>query len=121
MADKAFFFLRLNDHVQYLKKIQATLDGTGEFQGTDYHDCNLGKWLYSTGPEEASSVGDAAVGLFNSLLEPHQQFHDASHQAIEKQKSGDSEGAKESITEMLKLSNVLIKILINLDNLSNQK
>ncbi|MCU7842076.1 MAG: CZB domain-containing protein [Candidatus Thiodiazotropha sp. (ex Troendleina suluensis)] len=121
MTDKAFFFLRLNDHVQYLKKIQATLDGTGEFQGTDYHDCNLGKWIYSTGPDEASSVGDEAVSLFNTLLEPHQQFHNSSHQAIEKQNAGDIDGANHAITEMVKLSNVLIKILIDLDNLSNRQ
>jgi hypothetical protein len=119
MTGKAFFFQRMNDHVQYLKKIQATLDGKGEFQGTDYHDCKLGNWLYDSGPEEASAVGDEARNLFDTLLEPHQRFHDSSHVAVQKHLEGDSEGAKMAVTEMYKLSNVLINKLLELDKLSN--
>ena len=73
MEGKAFFILRLNDHIQYLRKIQATLEGTGDFHGTDYHDCKLGKWLYSTGPAEAEAAGPEAKALFDSLFEPHQR------------------------------------------------
>ncbi len=119
MAGKAFFFQRMNDHVQYLKKIQATLDGKGEFHGTDFHDCKLGKWLYGLGPEEASAVSDEARSLFDTLLEPHQRFHDSSHEAVQKHLAGDKEGANEAVTEMHKLSNVLIKKLLEIDKLSN--
>lgn len=119
MTGKAFYFQRLNDHVQYLKKIQATLDGKGDFQGTDFHDCKLGKWIYNEGAEEASVVGDEARRLFDTLLEPHQRFHDASHEAVVKQQAGDSEGAEAAVTEMHKLSTVLINILLELDKLSN--
>ncbi|MEN8166359.1 MAG: CZB domain-containing protein [Pseudomonadota bacterium] len=119
MKGKAFFFQRMNDHVQYLKKIQATLDGKGEFQGTDFQDCKLGKWLYDAGPEEASAVSDEARRLFDTLLEPHQRFHDSSHLAIQKHLEGNSEGAKAAVTEMYKLSNILINILLELDKLSN--
>lgn len=119
MTGKAFCFLRLNDHVQYLKKIQATLEGEGDFQGTDFHVCKLGKWIYGEGAEEASAVGDEAKRLFDTLLEPHQRFHDASHEAVEKQQAGDSEGAELAVTEMHKLSTVLINILLELDKLSN--
>ncbi|MEN8177391.1 MAG: CZB domain-containing protein [Pseudomonadota bacterium] len=119
MAGKAFFFQRMNDHVQYLKKIQATLDGKGDFQGTDFQECKLGKWLYDEGPEEASAISAETKSLFDTLLEPHQRFHDASHEALQKHRDGDSEGAKDAVTEMLKLSNVLINILLELDKLSN--
>jgi hypothetical protein len=119
MTGKAFFFQRMNDHVQYLKKIQATLDGKGEFKGTDYQACKLGHWLYNEGPEEASAVSAETRNLFDTLLEPHQRFHDASHEAVEKHMAGDEAGAKQAVTEMHKLSNVLINILLDLDKMSN--
>ena len=119
MSGKAFFFLRLNDHIQYLKKIQATLKGEGDFMGTDYHDCKLGKWLYNEGPDEASAVSEEVRLLFDTLFEPHQKFHDASHMAIKMQQSGNSKEAEAALTEMHKLSNILVTILLELDKKSN--
>jgi hypothetical protein len=119
MTGRAFFFQRLNDHVQYLKKIQETLDGKGDFQGSHYQECKLGKWLYNEGPEEAAAVGDDARSLFDNLLEPHQRFHDVSHEAVRKHMEGDQTAAKTAVTEMHKLSNVLISILLELDKKSN--
>ena len=118
MAGSAFFFMRLNDHVQYLKKIQATLEGKGDFQGTDYHDCKLGKWINEDGAEEASLVSDEARKIFDSMIEPHQQFHDASKAALEKQQLGDTGGAEEQVTNMHKLSTSLVNSLLELDKLS---
>ncbi|MCG6863517.1 MAG: CZB domain-containing protein [Chromatiaceae bacterium] len=115
MEGKAFFILRLNDHIQYLRKIQATLEGTGDFHGTDYHDCKLGKWLYSTGPAEAEAAGPEAKALFDSLFEPHQRFHDASHSAIDKKEAGDEAGSQAEVTEMMKLSVSLVDNLLALD------
>lgn len=58
-TSKAFFLLRLNDHIQYLKKIDATLAGTNNFEGTDCHDCKLGKWLYGVGVQEVEVMQNA--------------------------------------------------------------
>ena len=113
MPGKAFFLQRLNDHALYLKKIQATLDGKGDFQGTDYHDCKLGKWIYGEGPEEAAAAG--VKQLFDKLLEPHQQFHDQSHDALEKQSAGDETGSRAAVTEMMKLSTTLVNTLLDMD------
>ena len=115
MTGRAFFFQRLNDHVQYLKKIQETLDGKGDFQGSHYQECKLGKWLYHEGPEEAAAVGDEAKVLFDKLLEPHQRFHEVSYEAVSKYMEGDTAAAKSAVTEMHKLSNALINILLELD------
>lgn len=119
MSGSAFFLQRMNDHVQYLKKIQATLDGKGDFPGTTHHECKLGEWLYSDGPNEAASVGDEARHVFDQLLAPHESFHSISHAALEKQSSGDAAGARQAITEMHKLSATLIDQLLLLDKLSN--
>ena len=118
MATKAFFFQRLNDHVQYLKKIQATIEGKGDFQGSDYRECKLGKWLYAEGPAEAASISSEAKALFDSLLEPHQRFHEASKQALEKKRAGDASGAEAAITEMHKLSALLVNKLLSLDQIA---
>jgi len=119
MVGKAFFFQRLNDHVQYLRKIQATLDGKGDFRGMSCHDCKLGRWLDGDGPAEASAVSAEAREIFDRLIEPHEQFHQASARALELQEAGDSEGARKAITEMDQLSVKLIDTLLELDKLSN--
>lgn len=118
MASGAFFFLRLNDHIQYLRKIQATLAGTGEFRGTDFHDCALGKWLYGEGAEQVAVLGPDAKAIFDSLFEPHQQFHDASKEAIELQERGDTSAASGAITRMMQLSLKLIQKLTKLDEVA---
>lgn len=118
MADKAFFLMRLNDHVQYLRKIQATLEGKGDFQGSDYHDCKLGKWLYGSGADEAASIGAGAKAVFDSLFEPHKLFHEASKQALEKQQAADGAGAKQAVTEMHRLSALLVNKLLDLDRMA---
>jgi len=118
MKGNAFFMLRLNDHIQYLRKIQATLEGAGDFHGNDFHDCKLGKWLYDSGPAEAAAAGPEAKALFNALFEPHQRFHDASHLAIDKKAAGDETGAKAEITAMMKLSVVLVDTLLDLDKVA---
>lgn len=119
MAKKAFFMKRLNDHVQYLKEIDATLKGTGTFQGTSHCECALGKWMYGEGIAEVQALGnDTAKTIFDSLQEPHEQFHVVSKQALEKKQAGDEEGAKAALTEMHVLSTAITNKLLQLDGLS---
>ncbi|ALG69110.1 CZB domain-containing protein [Beggiatoa leptomitoformis] len=118
MASKAFFLMRLNDHVQYLKKIDATLNDKGEFQGTDCHDCKLGKWLYGEGQTEVDNLKNTiANNIFTSLFEPHERFHQISKQALELKKAGDMEAVHKIVTEMHILSNVISRKLLDLDEL----
>ncbi|OUD13983.1 CZB domain-containing protein [Thioflexithrix psekupsensis] len=116
MPTKAFFVLRLNDHILYLKKIEKTLAGTGDFQGTDCQNCKLGQWLYGEGPAEVASMNHPeAQALFDSLFEPHKQFHQVSHEAIAKAKAGDTDGARAAATQMYVLSNTISQKLLALD------
>lgn len=115
---KAFFLLRLNDHIQYLKKVDATLAGTSDFEGTDCHDCKLGKWLYGVGVQEVSSMKNTkAQTIFNEIFEPHQRFHEISKLAIERKRVGDDSGAKALVTEMHVLSRIISQKLLELDGL----
>ncbi len=116
-----FFLMHLNDHIQYLRKIELTLEeNTSLFQGIEYHQCKLGKWLYGAGASEISALENSseAQKIFDDLFEPHKQFHVASYVAIKKQQLGDNEGAKEEITNMYKLSRIITKKLLQLDVLN---
>ncbi len=115
MVSKAFFVLRLNDHIQYLKKIEATLAGKAEFEGTDCQACKLGKWMYNEGKQEIATFSEKHQTTFNSLFEPHERFHQISKDALDKHKAGDAEGARKATTEMYVLSNLLSQRLLDLD------
>jgi len=109
--------MRLNDHIQYLKNIEATLEGKGDFQGTHHYKCQLGQWLYGEGANEIATLqqSSTAQNIFDSLFEPHEQFHLASKQALE---ASDEQTAKTAITEMYKLSHIITQKLLALDVLN---
>lgn len=116
-STSAFFFLRINDHLQYLRRIEKTLEGEGDFRGTSKESCKLGLWLYGEGRGQAEAIGPEAVKLLDDLVEPHKLFHEASARAIILKESGDEAGSRQAITEMMKLSVTLINILSALDAL----
>ncbi|MDM8545043.1 CZB domain-containing protein [Candidatus Venteria ishoeyi] len=119
MAGKAFFLQRLNDHVQYLKKINATLEGKSDFQGTAHTDCKLGQWIYGEGADEVASLSDPkAQETFDALKEPHEKFHDISKDALAKKIAGDEEGARRAETDMHVLSTNIYNKLLDLDGMS---
>lgn len=116
----AFFLQRINDHTQYLKNIKATLDGTGDFAGTDHHSCKLGRWLYSEGPREAARVGPVAADVFQAILEPHERFHEASAMALAHQRAGQSAEQEREVTQMHLLSSKLVDLLLELDRFASK-
>jgi hypothetical protein len=118
MSTKVFFLMRLNDHIQYMKKIEATLAGVGNFPGTNHHDCKLGQWLYGEGANEVAGLQNSyAQEIFDSLFEPHERFHTISKQALEKKQAGDEIGTQIAMTEMYKLSQLITQKLLELDTL----
>jgi len=119
MAGKAFFLIRMNDHVQYLKKINHTLNGQDSFQSCSHTECKLGQWMYGDGKTEIAALGNPKIQeVFEALKEPHEQFHRASAEALAKNQSGDKVGAQQAITEMHKLSTLVYNRLLELDKLS---
>ena len=120
MKKQAFFLQRMNDHVQYLGKIKATLNKRNDFRGTDCYHCALGKWLYAEGAEEAQALGADVHKLFEQLIEPHEKFHEASARALNAFEAGDELGQYRAMTEMHQLSNYLIQTLLDLDRSANQ-
>jgi hypothetical protein len=122
MSNKAFFIMRLHEHIQYLKKIEATLAGKEDFQGSSHYDCKLGQWLYGTGIQEVADLQNKqAQQIFNSLFEPHERFHQVTKQLLEKQSALDKPSIQLAITEMHKLSQILSQQLLALDALAMAK
>ena len=117
----AFFLLRINDHLQYLKKVKATLDGTGDFRGTDHHGCKLGHWIDGSGPAEVAAYGPEAVATFDSILAPHERFHSASGRALTFQVEGHHTDTEREVTEMHQLSGTLVEKLLELDVIAAEK
>jgi len=121
MSESAFFLRRMNDHIQYLGKLKLTLADKGDFQGTDHHSCNLGKWLDNEGQEEAKAIGPEASTVFDTLIEPHELFHKESHLALQRKAEGDTKGLEAAMTEMFKISVTLVDTLMKLDSMSRGK
>ncbi len=117
----AFFLLRINDHMQYLRKIKDTLEGTGDFRGGDHHACKLGVWMDTTGAREAAEAGPEATVTFNALHDPHERFHSASGRALRTLAEGRPEEAELEVTEMHRLSSALVNRLLELDGLAAGK
>lgn len=116
---KAFFIKRLNDHIQYLKKINATLSGEGSFQGTQHTECKLGLWLYGEGKTEVELLkSNKAQAIFDSIFEPHERFHQVSKHALDCKNRGDNTSAQAAMTEMHVLSNIISQKLLELDDIS---
>ena len=119
MSESAFFLRRMNDHIQYLGKLKATLADKGDFQGSDHHSCKLGQWLDGEGPAQSSALGEDVKAAFDALLEPHERFHEASHRALACKAAGDTAGMETAMTEMFKLSVTLVDTLMKLDMMSH--
>jgi hypothetical protein len=117
---KAFFMQRLNDHIQYLDKVTRTIKGKMEFAGTDCHCCKLGQWIYAEGREEVSLYAPAAMPLFEQLVEKHEYFHVISNTILAQFHAGDISQIHQEMTEVHKLSNQLVSILLDIDRYSRQ-
>lgn len=114
----AFFLLRMNDHLQYLKNVKATLDGTGVLRGSDHRSCKLGRWLDGAGRAEVATLGAEAIAVLDSLAVPHEQFHSASGRALVCQAEGRRDETERAVTEMHRLSGTLVERRCILDGLA---
>lgn len=114
-TSNAFFVQRLNDHIQYLRKVTNTLKGADDFQGTECTQCKLGQWLYHEGQADFNACVPDGNELFALLEEKHKRFHVFSNDALAKHRSGDSINSYRAMTEMHKLSNEMVKLLLTAD------
>ena len=120
MKEKAFFLRRLNDHTQYLNKVNAALSGRIEFQGTYPCGCKLGGWLCGDGEQDIESYGNDSLDVFYELYREHQKFHDASNEALTSHQNNDTPKKTEAFTQMHVLSAKLVNLLLKLDTMTTR-
>ncbi len=111
----AFFFQRINDHIQYLRRLEATLNDKSDFRGTDCHLCKLGQWIDNEGPSQIPPGMDKAQLVFQEMTGVHEHFHVAGERALAAKDAGDADGVRQAVTDMLKDSNFLVAKLMELD------
>jgi len=75
----------------------------------------------SDGAKEADGVGAEARAVFDSLFEPHEQFHSASSLALQTHDTGDDATSTRAVTDMHRLSSLLVSRLLELDRLAATK
>jgi len=127
MTERSFFLRRVNDHLQYLNNLNKTLandhcfdehEDVDCFKGNEDTECNLGRWLYGEGSVEIGALEHYEIEtIFRSLFEPHTQFHSLSQEAIEKRQAGDKAGAQALIAEIKKISNLLTRKMLELEEI----
>jgi methyl-accepting chemotaxis protein len=72
-ADLQILSLARNDHLQYMKRLKAVLDGDGDPKSwvqSDHHACRLGKWYYSGGKIQYGEHPE-----FQAIEPPHDLVH----------------------------------------------
>ncbi len=114
-SGNAFFVQRLNDHIQYLRRVSNTLKGEDNFQGTACTHCKLGLWLYSEGKEDLAADTESGAHLFEALVEKHKRFHLVSNEALAKHAVGDYINSYRAMTDMHRLSGELVSLLLKAD------
>lgn len=117
---KAFFVQRLNDHIQYLDRITKTVKGKDNFTGCDCHCCKLGHWLDTSGEADINQYAPDSTHLYATLVEQHEQFHLVSGQILAFYHQNDEMSAQRAMTEMHKLSQQLVTILLTIDRQSRR-
>lgn len=113
--NSAFFVQSLNDHVQYLRKVTNTLKGIDDFHGNTCTQCKLGQWLYQDGRGNLEACTPDGSHLFGLLEDRHKRFHDFSNEVLAQHRSGDAVGSYRAMTEMHKLSNEMVSLLLKAD------
>ena len=67
-----------------------------------------------------SLYAPAAMPLFEQLIEKHEEFHVISGKILEQFQTGDIGQIHQEMTEVHKLSNQLVSILLEIDRYSRQ-
>lgn len=118
MSNKTVFIRAIESHLDYLKEVQRNINGAGDYCGTSHLSCTMGKWLYGQGAKDVKKIGKSAEKIFQQLFEPHEKFHEVSSASIKAFNDYDHLLAKSSLSEMIFLSNTLIKLLQKLNEIA---
>ena len=102
----------ITKHKSWKSRLRSMLDGKGGLSVSDavsHKDCDFGRWLYSEGKTKYGSLNE-----LNILEKSHTDMHAKVKEVIQKKNAGDTIGAEQGYTEVVRLSDVVVGLLTSL-------
>lgn len=102
-------------HAAWKSKMRRFLNGEmtmSEAEAVSHHDCQLGKWLYSDGKANFSTIPE-----FRELESIHAKLHSYVRGIINMKNSGDVSGAENEFKSLDAASERVIQLLDELDRI----
>ena len=111
---RSFVELAKADHLIFKFEVYEVFMGLSEKNGdlSDHKQCRLGKWYYEGDGLHCFSK----LSGYKELEAPHQQVHNAGHQALEHLKD---ENIEQSIISLKDMENASIKVLACLEKIAS--
>ncbi len=116
-ASELDFATARTKHKLWKTRLRAFLDGEQsmkEEEVVSHHDCDLGKWLYSTG---LSRYGD--LPEMKQLEKVHAEMHTLIKQVVRASQAGDKRKAENAFTRVERFSDEIVGLLDRLERKMN--
>lgn len=100
-------------HQRWRMRLRSFLQGEGsltESEAVSHRDCDLGKWIYSSGLKEHGSLPE-----MQDLEKIHAELHSLIKKIIQFKNSGDPSKADEEFTKVGDVSNEIMGLLDKLE------
>jgi len=100
-------------HMTWRLKLRAYLDGTEEIDLktlVSHRDCDLGKWIYSTGAAEFTHCGD-----FIELEKKHKVMHQMVKQVVQTKSLGRAKEAERELAGIREFADMVVALITKLE------
>lgn len=108
-SGKLDFSLAKSKHLSWKSRLRNFLEGSESLtmdQAVSHRDCDLGKWLYSTG---MTTYGH--VPAMQQIEPLHKQMHELVHQCINHRQNGNASAAEQAYQQVAGLSDKIVSLL----------
>ena len=101
-------------HLSWKTRLRSFLDGQESMskdQAVSHHDCDLGKWLYSTGMESYGHMPE-----MKTLEKVHAELHGIIKDVVRLKHDGDAKGAEKKFAKVESISGKIVAMLNHIES-----
>jgi methyl-accepting chemotaxis protein len=101
-------------HLSWKTRLRSFLDGQESMskdQAVSHHDCDLGKWLYSTGMESYGHMPE-----MKTLEKTHAELHGIIKDVVRLKHGGDDKGAEKKFAKIESISGKIVAMLNHIES-----
>ncbi len=101
-------------HLSWKTRLRSFLDGQESMtkdQAVSHHDCDLGKWLYSTGMESYGHMPE-----MKTLEKVHAELHSIIKDVVRLKHNGDDKGAENKFAKVESISEKIVAMLNHIES-----